>query len=334
MKFLKSLAVFLPAACLLAQGQNPNSSPAPKPGTPGQQPHVQILPAPAATPAVPADRVVLTVADVKITAAQFNEILESLPENVRNAARGPARREFAQNLARIFVLADEGKNRKIDQTPEFKTQRQFQEANLLAGKTFTQIAESAKVDDAELHAYYDAHKQDYEQIRARHILIRMAGSPAPLPPGKKELSDAEALAKAQEIRKKLDEGADFNKLAAEESDDTGSKNTGGDLNFFHRGQMVGPFEDAAFALKVGEISQPVKTQFGYHIIKVEARKSFDDVKPELDRKVRTELGQKELEGLEKKDNVMFDPEFFGPAPGAAPGAVGAPAAPPTAAPNK
>jgi peptidyl-prolyl cis-trans isomerase C len=251
---------------------------------------------------------------MKLTAKQFNDLVDALPEQYRNSARGAGRRDFAQNLVRVLVLADEGKSRKIDQTPEFKLQEQIQVANLLAGKTFSQLAEGLKVDDAEERAFYDAHKQDYEQVRARHILIRAAGSPSPVEPGKKELTDAEALAKAQDIRKKLAAGGDFAALAAQESDDAGSKDKGGDLNFFKHGQMVPAFDQAAFSLKVGEISDPVKTQFGYHIIKVEARKTYEDSKLEVDRRLRSEKAQKMMDELQQKANPTFDPDFFGSAP--------------------
>ncbi|HLI86964.1 MAG TPA: peptidylprolyl isomerase [Bryobacteraceae bacterium] len=313
MKFFGILAL-IPVGCLLAQ--NPAPAPARAPSLSG-------APSPlltAAVPNVPNDKVVITAGDLKLTAGEFNQIIDSLPEQYRAAARGPGRREFGQNLMRVLLLAQEGKTRKLDQSPEYKTQAQFQAENLLAQRTFNQIAENIKVDDAELHAFYEAHLKDYEQVRARHILIRMAGSPAPAEPGKKELTDAEALAKAQEIRKKLMEGADFAQLASTESDDAGSKSRGGDLNFFKHGQMVAPFEQAAFSMKVGEISEPVKTQFGYHIIKVEARKSFEDFKPEIERRVRGEEAQKLLDEMQKKANASLDPEFFGipPNPPAAP----------------
>ena len=291
--------LLLPVASLLAQGLQPRPQP-PVPPT-------------APAPVVPPEKVVLVVNDVKLTAKQFNDLVEALPEQLRNTARGPGRRDFAQNLVKVLLLADEGKSRKIDQTPEFKLQEQIQVANLLAGRTFSQLAEGLKVDEADERAFFDGHRQDYEQVRARHILIRAAGSPSAVEPGKKELSDAEALAKAQEIRKKLAAGSDFAALAAQESDDPGSKDKGGDLNFFKHGQMVPAFDQAAFSLKVGEISEPVKTQFGYHIIKVEARKTYEDSKPEVDRRLRGELAQKMLDDLQKKANPTLDPDFFGPA---------------------
>lgn len=301
---MKFFGIFLciSAGCLLAQ----------TPVVPGRP---AISPAAPASPAVPDDKVVVSVGDMKITALEFNEIVDTLPEQNRAAVRGPAKKEFGQFLMRVLMLAEEGRNRKLDQSPEFQTQQKFQAENLLAQKTFNQIGETIKVDDAELHSYYDAHKQEFEQVRARHILIRVAGSPSPAEPGKKDLTDAEALAKAQEIRKKLVDGADFAQLAAAESDDTGSKTKGGDLGFFAHGRMVAPFEQAAFSMRVGEISDPVKSQFGYHIIKVEARKSFEDSKPQIEQRVRADKAQKLLEEMQKKDNATLDPEFFGtPAP--------------------
>jgi peptidyl-prolyl cis-trans isomerase C len=326
----RTLLFFVPAACLLAQ------NPAPKATAPAQP---QITAAPPsfsapATPAVPPDRVVIAVGDFKLTAAQYDQLVSGLPAQTQAAARGPAKKQFAENLVQVFVLAEEGKRRKLDETPEYKTQAEFQADNLLAARSFGLLEQSVKVDDAELQKYYEDHKKEYEQVHARHILIRASGSPQAAEPGKKELSDQEALAKAQEIRKKLADGADFAALAAAESDDTGTRKKGGDLNFFRRGQMVPQFEEAAFALNVGEISQPVKTQYGYHIIQVEGKKGFEEAKADIGQKVRNELARKTLEELQKSANVTLDPEFFA-APAPSIPAPKAPAAPPApAAPAK
>src|ERR1700686_1199734 len=164
MKFFLSFLLLVTAACLWAQNPAP---PVPKPAA-------------LASPAVSADKVVVSVGEVKLTAAQFDQIIESLPEQYRSVARGPGRKDFAENLVRVLLLSEEGKRRKLNETQEYKTQSDFQAANLLAGKTFTQIGENLKVDDAEVRKYYDSHKNDYEQVRARHILIRAAGSPVPL----------------------------------------------------------------------------------------------------------------------------------------------------------
>lgn len=161
--------------------------------------------------------------------------------------------------------------------------------------------------------YYDEHKEDFEEAHARHILIRMQGSPVPLAAGHKELSDVEALAKVQGLRKQIQEGGDFEKLATAESDDVQSGSKGGDLGTFGHHQMVPAFDEAVFHMKPGELSEPVKTQFGYHLIKVDTvgTKSFEDAKPEIEKRIKPEMAQKNMQDLEKKANVQLDPEFFG-----------------------
>jgi parvulin-like peptidyl-prolyl isomerase len=128
------------------------------------------------------------------------------------------------------------------------------------------LLSSISITDANLKAAFDANPSLYgepEKVRARHILFLVKKDAPPE-------ADKAALAKAQDTYKKATApGADFAKLASELSDDSGSKAEGGDLGFFTKGMMVPEFEKEAFALKVGTVSQPVKTAYGYHIIKVE-----------------------------------------------------------------
>jgi parvulin-like peptidyl-prolyl isomerase len=213
------------------------------------------------------------------------------------------------------VLEQEGKKLGLDQTPAYKTQALFQMANVLAGQTYALINKQTLVDDITLRKYYDDHKSEFEEAHARHILIRMQGSQVPLRPGTKELTEAEALAKAQDIEKQLQAGADFAVLANKESDDVSAGQAGGDLPTFHHGQMVPAFEQAAFAMEPGKISEPVKSQFGFHIIKLESKsvKSFDEVKGDLDKKLKPELVQKAMDDLQKRATVVLDPTYFGTA---------------------
>lgn len=268
---------------------------------------------PKAPPTVPPDRVVLTVGDVKLTSAQFDQIIDVLPEQVRPMYRGQGRKMLADNLVKLLVLAQEARHRGLDKTDAYRTQEQFEMNNVLAGLAYAAISKDIKVDDAEVRKYYDSHLSDYQEVHARHILIRFQGSRVPVKPGEPDRTDAEALAKAQEIEKQLQGGADFSVVASKESDDTGSAANGGDVGFFHHGQMVPSFENAAFAMKAGEVSQPIKSEFGYHIIKVEAAKTktFDEAKPEIEAKLKPEQAQKAMEDLQKKSGVVYDPEFFG-----------------------
>jgi peptidyl-prolyl cis-trans isomerase C len=311
MTLFRSLLIVCPAACLLAQTP-PSATPVPKPNITVRPAMPGTLPMPAKPAVVPPDRIVLTVGSFSLTAAQFDQLIDMLPEQMKASARGPGRKQFADNLVRVLVLAQEGRKRGLDQTPAFKLQSTFQVDNLLAGMTYTQIGKETKVSEADARQYYEEHKQDWDGVTARHILVRVQGSRVPLRPGQKELTDAEALAKAQELRKRIVAGEDFATLAKAESDDAGSGANGGDLGTFHHGQMVAAFDAAASSLKPGEISEPVKTEFGYHIIKVEKRetKTFEEARPEIERRMAPEQTQKAMEALVKSGNAVYDPEFF------------------------
>jgi len=293
--------------------------------------------APTSAPAKPADpnKVVLTIGNEKITEAQYDEMVNAIPAQYQAYARGPGKRAFAEQIAQVKVLSQEAEKKKLDQDPKVKDQLDFQRQNLLAQAMFLALQQNVKMDDAAVTKYYNEHKQEYESLKARHILIRVKDAPMQAVPGKPELTDEQALAKAKEIRAKIVAGADFATLAKAESDDTGSGANGGDLGEFRKGMMVPPFEEAAFAAKVGDVTEPVKTPFGYHIIKVEAHvtKSLAEARPDIEKKIRPDLAKVEVENLRKGATVQMDEGFFGPpppegaaAPGAAPPAPSAPVA--------
>ena len=313
MTFFRSLLIVCPAACLLAQTPPPRPAPSSAvPATPVPKPSISVAPATPKMPEVPPDRVVLKLGDFSLTAAQFDQLIDMLPEQMKAQARGPGRKQFADNLVKVLALAQEGKRRGLDQTPAFKLQTMFQQDNYLAGLTFSQLGKEGKVTDEDARKFYDAHKQEWDTITASHILVRFQGSAVPLRSGEKDLTDAEALAKAQDLRKRLMAGEDFATLAKAESDDSASGAKGGELGAFHHGQMVPAFETAAYALQPGQISEPVKTQFGYHLIKVEKHdsKPFEEVRGEIDKRLGPEQSAKVLDELVTKAGPVYDPEFF------------------------
>jgi len=157
-----------------------------------------------------------------------------------------------------------------------------------------QLESKVSVDDAQLKAYYEEQKAktperftQAERRRVRHILLQV-GDPK---------EDAAVKAKAEAIFKRAQGGEDFAKLAKESSQDTGSAGQGGDLGFSERKAWVAPFADAAFSMKEGEIRGPVKTQFGYHILKLEgiqptAVKTFEEGRAELEAEYRRNEGER------------------------------------------
>jgi len=271
------------------------------------------------------NKIVLTVNGEKLTAADYEELIKSLPPQYQTYAKGPGKRAFAEQLIQLKILSADAVKDKLDQDPKVQAQLNFSRQNVLAALMFQNIQDSVKVDDAAIQKYYDAHKSDYDTVKASHILIRVKGAPMPAVPGKPELTDEEALAKAKAIRARVVGGEDFATVAKAESDDSGSGAKGGDLGEFKHGMMVPPFEQAAFAAKVGEITEPVKSPFGYHIIKVESHttKSLAEAKPDIIAKLKPEMARQEVEARRKAAKVDIDDSYFGPA-AAAPTAMPAP----------
>jgi peptidyl-prolyl cis-trans isomerase C len=320
-KFYVAILAFTPISALFAQA----------PATPGEP-----APPAAAAPADP-NRIVLVIGDQKMTAAQYDQLVAALPAQYQTAARGAGKRGFGERIVELKILAEEAEKRKLDQQPQVHEQLTFQRENLLAQAMFENLQSSVKVDQAAVEKYYNEHKGEFEVIKARHILIRVKGAPMAALPGKPELSDEEALAKALAILKRVQAGEDFATLARTESDDS-SASQGGDLGEFRKGMMVPPFEQAAFAAKVGTVTEPVKTPFGYHLIKVEVHstKPLPEVRADIEKKLRPELASQEVTALRKSTTVTMDESFFGPAAPAVPGLPGAvrpPAASPTPSPS-
>ncbi|MDR3684067.1 MAG: peptidyl-prolyl cis-trans isomerase [Geothrix sp.] len=160
------------------------------------------------------------------------------------------------------------------------------------------LGKDIQVDEAALKAAFEARKGDTTEFKARHILFKAEG----------DAQFQEATAKAKLLRERLVKGQDFAKAAEELSEDPSAKGNGGDLGWFNASKMVKPFSDAAAALKPGEISQPVRTQYGVHLIKLEGRreKKFEDVKAELAREISDSRfntrAQERLEQIRKRAN--------------------------------
>jgi parvulin-like peptidyl-prolyl isomerase len=165
--------------------------------------------------------------------------------------------------------------------------------------------------DIESMARYLA-RQTGERVRARHILVKFPDRPT-------AAAKAKALVKIKDVQAQLAKGADFAELAAEKSDDAPTAKKGGDLGIFSHGQMVPPFEKAAFALTVGQVSGVVETEYGYHLIRVEEKHAptklrFEDVEPDLREYLRRarqeEVYNDMVKDLRKnaKISVLVNPE--------------------------
>jgi peptidyl-prolyl cis-trans isomerase D len=156
------------------------------------------------------------------------------------------------------------------------------------------IRTRTQVSAEDIQRSYEDNKQQYstpEQVRASHILLKTEGK-----------DDATVKKQAEDLLAKVKKGADFSKLATEFSEDDASKVKGGDLDFFGKGQMVPEFDKAAFSMKPGEISDLVKTQYGYHIIKLTEKKdattkSLDEVRAQIEDQIKWDRAQTEAQRI-------------------------------------
>ncbi len=191
---------------------------------------------------------------------------------------------LVQFMADLIIVSKEAEKKKLGDTADFKKRLTFARNKLLMQTILTSAGKEALTDAAMKKVYEDAIKEmgQEQEVRARHILVRAAAG------DEKASKDAEGKIKAVIVR--LKKGEDFEKVAAEVTEDPSGKANGGDLGYFTKEQMVPEFADAAFKMDKGQISEPVKTQFGWHVIKVEDKRSkeppkFDEVKGQIQQYV-------------------------------------------------
>ena len=234
-----SLASYAVAAPVFAQDAAPAATEAPA----------------AEAPAVTPETVVATVGGQPITEADLAFAAEDLSQELSQMAPEERRAFLLRVLIDMKVMSGAAKEAGMDATPLFKQRLQYLEERALRRAYFAE-AIAASVTEEAVRAKYDEYVAAFvpsEEIRASHILVET-----------KEEADA--------IKAELDGGADFATLAKEKSIDPGAA-SGGDLGFFGKGMMVAPFEEAAFAMtEIGQISDPVQSQFGFHIIKLEEKR--------------------------------------------------------------
>jgi peptidyl-prolyl cis-trans isomerase C len=232
---------------------------------------------------------------------------------------------MVQFLTDMTLLTQAAEAKKIGQSNDFKRKMEFMRKKLLMESLLQSAGKEATTDEV-LHKTYDEAVKSMpaeEEVHARHILIRA-------PQGDEKASD-DAKKKIEAVIARLKKGEDFAKVAAEVTEDPSGKANGGDLGWFTKEQMVPEFSDAAFGLKAGDISGPVHTQFGWHVLKAEGKRTkaaptFNEVKPQLEQYV-VRKAQAELVTKLRAEAKIEKPEKKAEAKPATP----APAAPPAPA---
>lgn len=235
----------------------------------------------AAEPAkgtAPGDPVVAKVGAVEIRRSEFEFAWQALPPDARTKLEaGGGRPAFLRQLADRKRLAARAEKDGIAARPEVKAELAAVRDSLLVQRWTETVAAPAVVSEEEVKALYESRRGSFQaplRLRARHILVTPKQEPKPWNRLKDDAkTEEEARAKIALLEKKLRAGADFGPLAADYSEDRTAER-GGDLGFFGKDAMVPAFEKAVLALEPGEISPVVRTEFGFHLIRLEER--FDE----------------------------------------------------------
>lgn len=210
----------------------------------------------------------------------------------------PSEEAFKQTLDQQKVTPDE---LRADARSELSVTKMLQ----------AEVEPKVSVTEAQVKEFYDKNPDRFKQgerVRASHILLR-------LPEQADDAAKAAVRARAADVLKQVRAGKDFAALAKQYSEDPGSAANGGDLNYFQKGQMVGPFDQTVFAMKVGDVSDLVETQFGYHIIKLTDRQPervvpLDEVRPQVQQFLENQARQDATQTLIKLLTAKSKVEVF------------------------
>jgi peptidyl-prolyl cis-trans isomerase C len=242
------------------------------------------------------DAVVARVDGVDIKQSDLDFAASEVGPRLGNYRPEDRKRVLLQFVIENELMAAAGEKENLNKTDTFDARVKYHERRALRDAFFDASITGA-VNDADAKKIYDdkiSKMEPTQEVHARHILV-----------GSED--------EAKEVKKRVAGGEDFAAVATEMSKDKNAE--GGDLGFFARGQMLKPFEDAAFALDVGEISDPVQTKFGWHIIKVEEKRdqkppSFDDVKAAITTQLVAQKAQAVVTGLRNGANIeIVDPDI-------------------------
>jgi foldase protein PrsA len=196
-----------------------------------------------------------------------------------------------ENAKKYFDSEDKFNEYLKGQNMDLEYFKQSVKKDILIKKLTDKLTEKITVADQELKSYYDTHQSEFVSVKASHILL-------------------DTKEEAEKMLQRVKAGENFNELAKQNSKDPTAKENGGELGYFKHGDMVEPFEKAAFALKPGQISEVVQTDFGFHIIKVEDTKldKFEDVKEQLKSTILSDKKSSESEKLleEMRKNTKIE----------------------------
>lgn len=257
------------------------------------------------------DPVVLSMGHEQWTASQFKHVMLDTPPQVKMAAiQDPS--TFAKRFADMHLLAQLAASRHLDNDADVRQQLEWVREGVLANAARDDLYQHAQVSDEEAKRYYDTHSGDFIDYSLQHLVIRYRGSSIPVRAGQKDMTEDEARAQAETLRKQVLQGKDFPELVNQYSDDADSKSEGGMLPETSSRNLLPEIAQSVAGLKENEVSPPIKTQFGYHLVRVIKRSAntFEDARPHIVILLKGQAVDKQIEAMKQAQPVTLSPGFF------------------------
>jgi len=292
---LRSTLFTLASLSLVAQTPKPEAKPQPS--------HVAAAPAAPNAPKAE-DKVIAKVGGETVRESDIELGLQTATPQQRQQmeAKPEGRQQYVKSYVEFRLLVAKGRKEGLQNSESYKKKMAFAADQIIASELMAKDAEALKknleMSDADIQAYYDAHKDKFQTTgdlySARHILLKVKANDQ----DKEGNTDAEAKAKVAKIQVEMKAGKKLADLAKEYSDDPGSKDNGGLYENFPAEQMVSEFGNAVKSQAIGVVGEPVKTQFGYHLIEVTAKtpkgtpKPLESVKGEIQKIIGPERQEK------------------------------------------
>ena len=253
----------------------------------------------------PGDKVIMHVNGEPITESEFNSFAQSAPAESRGFyASKEGRRMLADELVKLKALEHEGRRLGIASDPAVQAQVQSVSSQIVAGKTLEKLVKENL--DQRIAAEYAKERATAKSLK--HILLAYQGGAIPPKSGQPPTAE-QATQKAAALVRRLRSGADFGQVAMQESDDQQTASRGGTLGPFDPKQLPPNIGAAVNNLKPGQISDPVRTEYGIHVFMVDVP-SLEDLRPMLTERVQREVLQETVDRLQKAAKVEMDKEFF------------------------
>jgi len=277
----------------------------------------------AQAPPVQSDDVVATVNGEKVTAGMIQTLRNGAAQQFQKATQ-QNNKDFLKSVAGLLALSRAAEQEKVDQKEPYRDQWLFARMNFLANAYVSYLNTQVKITQREIQEQFEKNKGDYEEAMVRAIYIAFSRTGGTDAQGRKRLTEAEAKAKAEKLVAALKkEGADFAKLAKENSDDAASAEKGGDIGGMKRGATGVPSEIriAVFALKPGEVSEPVPQPAGYYIFKLDQIKvtPFEQAASSIATQLQIQKVQAEVQRILSTLEIKhLNEAFFADPPAAAP----------------